>query len=269
MLVCDSCSFTYLYTGLHYIIISVCVCVCVSERERNLFQTPAASCAVLTISCTGTIIKDRWTLVLVFKTLQVMIHTRVLDRIKHKHSFIIHHILVSVLYAVKTAAPTVLTFPLIADISKAAVIIWVLYTRVISNSFGHGREDIYPRPWTLGHKNKPEVFTAGDQHEMSPWRFFFNVPSHIKKTQTHRRTHTQKQLYCDWRFDGSRRAARVTMVDTLPQAVPHTACTAAVCVSLRVCAWLLCMILQLYIICTYQHKTYLLKLEFWLCCFIK
>lgn len=169
-----------------------------------------------------------------------MIHTRVLDRIKHKHSFIIHHILVSVLYAVKTAAPTVLTFPLIADISKAAVIIWVLYTRVISNSFGHGREDIYPRPWTLGHKNKPEVFTAGDQHEMSPWRFFFLMSRVILKN-TDTQAHTQKQLYCDWRFDGSRRAARVTMVDTLPRAVPHTACTAAVCVCPSTCAHDFCV----------------------------
>ncbi len=56
------------------------------------------------------------------KTLQGHESTRVLDRIKLKHLFIIYHILESRLYVVETAALTVLSFPLIADISKAAVI---------------------------------------------------------------------------------------------------------------------------------------------------
>ena len=50
--------------------------------------------------------------------------TRVLDRIKHKHSFIIYHILERTLFAVKAAALKLLTFPVVGDISEATAV-WV------------------------------------------------------------------------------------------------------------------------------------------------
>lgn len=102
------------------------------------------------------------------KTLQGHDSTRVLDGIKHKHPFIIYHILESMLYVVKTAALTVLTLPLIADISKAALIIWIFFSRAGLS----GRVFILTlRPWVI--KTHEKSSHLGTHTKRVPDIFFF------------------------------------------------------------------------------------------------